>query len=169
MNIKRTHDRIGTSSSSKVLNDPRALTRPCREGPTTFYLYGAPWLQPMASGGKCGGAETGSVGEKPLPYVATGCGKERMVRTVSATACNRLPMFPLCKGGGRPFLALFARGYFLLLQSGHGQWSQPQPVHAARIVPGILSRVTAAAGFQVTAAPPLADSRTHVSLRSGAF
>ena len=25
-------------------------------------------------------------------------------------------------------------GYFLLLQPGHGHWSQPQPVHASRII-----------------------------------
>ena len=28
------------------MNDPRALTRLCRGGPTTFHLYGAPWFSP---------------------------------------------------------------------------------------------------------------------------
>jgi hypothetical protein len=43
-------------------------------------LYGAPWLQPVASAGKRGGAVIGPNTRKPLPWVATGCGKERMVR-----------------------------------------------------------------------------------------
>jgi hypothetical protein len=30
-------------------------------------------------------------------------------------------------------------GYRLLMQSGHGHWSQPQPVHAWRIMRAILA------------------------------
>src|SRR5919204_6764588 len=43
-------------------------------------LYGAPWLQPMAIGGKSGCAESRRNKRKPLPWVATGCRLERMVR-----------------------------------------------------------------------------------------
>ena len=35
---------------------------------------------------------------------------------------------------GRGSTAIRSGGYFLLLQSGHGHWSQPQPVHASRIM-----------------------------------
>jgi hypothetical protein len=36
-------------------------------------LYGAPWLQPVAKGGKWSGRESGSDRRKPLLWVATGC------------------------------------------------------------------------------------------------
>src|SRR5436190_3270639 len=65
--------RIGTSSSSTVLNDPRALTRLCRGGPTTFHLYGAPWLQTVAISGKSPSGKSPETSEnrcRGLPPVA---------------------------------------------------------------------------------------------------
>jgi hypothetical protein len=47
---------------------------------TRWSLYGGPWLQPMATGGKSPPRETGTSKPKPLPSVATACRKERMVR-----------------------------------------------------------------------------------------
>ena len=43
-------------------------------------LYGAPWLQPMAAGGKWRRPLHAQNMPKPLPWVATGCRKQRMVR-----------------------------------------------------------------------------------------
>src|SRR5688572_1008590 len=43
-------------------------------------LYGAPWLQPVATGGKWRGREDRSNRRKPLPWVATGCLSRSMVR-----------------------------------------------------------------------------------------
>jgi hypothetical protein len=43
-------------------------------------LYGAPWLQPVASGRKWHRRETGENKPKPLPCVATGCREDAMVR-----------------------------------------------------------------------------------------
>jgi hypothetical protein len=54
-------------------------------------LYGAPWLQPVAGGGKCGPLENRRTEPKPLPWVATGCREKPVVRGAS----------PLRKGGGR--------------------------------------------------------------------
>src|SRR5919201_5202378 len=41
---------------------------------------GAPWLQPVAIGGKSRSLRNGRNKRKPLPWVATGCRLERMVR-----------------------------------------------------------------------------------------
>jgi hypothetical protein len=43
-------------------------------------LYGAPWLQPVASGRKSVGVENLENKPKPLPWVATSCRAQRMVR-----------------------------------------------------------------------------------------
>ena len=43
-------------------------------------LYGAPWLQPLATGRKCEASETARTSRKPLPSVATSCRSQRMVR-----------------------------------------------------------------------------------------
>ena len=50
--------------------------------------------------------------------------------------CRRLPPVaggPLCEGGGRSRGGIVECDYFLT-QSGHGHWSQPQRVHAWRIM-----------------------------------
>jgi hypothetical protein len=39
--------------------------------------YGAPWLQPVARGGKSRSGGPGGITPKPLPSVATSCGLER--------------------------------------------------------------------------------------------
>jgi len=43
--------------------------------------YGAPWLQPVATGRKCDRSENSSDRRNPLPWVATRCDRVRMVRT----------------------------------------------------------------------------------------
>src|SRR5919197_6423861 len=43
-------------------------------------LYGAPWLQPVAIGGKSGCAENRRNKPNPLPWAATACFSQRMVR-----------------------------------------------------------------------------------------
>src|SRR5919204_7043439 len=43
-------------------------------------LYGAPWLQPVAIGGKSGSAESRRNKPNALPWVATACFSQRMVR-----------------------------------------------------------------------------------------
>jgi hypothetical protein len=43
-------------------------------------LYGAPWLQPVANGGKCRGARNRENTRKALPWIATGCARSSMVR-----------------------------------------------------------------------------------------
>src|SRR6266545_345513 len=56
------------------------LPRLSRGGPTTCHLYGAPWLQPAASGGKSRSRENGGITPNRLPSVATGCRGHNMVR-----------------------------------------------------------------------------------------
>jgi hypothetical protein len=46
--------------------------------------------------------------------------------------CHPLRKVPSLRGRGRHLFV--TAGYFSLLQSGHGHWSQPQPVHASRIM-----------------------------------
>jgi hypothetical protein len=87
---------------------------------------------------------------EPSPVVAIG-GNQRQIGRPSkpqkqaksvATGCHQLPANFYGKQGvwgglppvaGGPLPAKFGRGYFLLLQSGHGHCSQQQPVHALRI------------------------------------
>jgi hypothetical protein len=47
---------------------------------TGWSLYGAPWLQPVAIGRKWDGTKNGSDKRKRLPWVATNCRADRMVR-----------------------------------------------------------------------------------------
>jgi hypothetical protein len=56
-----------------------------------------------------------------------------MVSRASAVGCHPLREVPSLRRKGSIFFG-FGRGYLLLLQSGHGHWSQPQPVHAMRIM-----------------------------------
>ncbi len=51
-------------------------------------LYGAPWLQPVAISRKSTERRSGRNKPKPLPWVATSCRNERMVRVVPPT-CER--------------------------------------------------------------------------------
>jgi hypothetical protein len=56
-----------------------------------------------------------------------------MVSRASAVGCHPLRKVPSLRGRGSISIR-FGRGYRLLLQSGHGHWSQPQPVQAMRIM-----------------------------------
>src|SRR5262249_5407357 len=49
-------------------------------GNGVWSLYGAPWSQPVATGGKSARPRNGETKPKPLPRVATGCRRQRMVR-----------------------------------------------------------------------------------------
>jgi hypothetical protein len=57
-------------------------------------LYGAPWLQPVATSGRWRGREDRLNRRKPLLSVATGCLSRSMVKSMFATACHRLPTIP---------------------------------------------------------------------------
>ena len=64
---------------------------------------------------------------------ATSCLGSSMVSRASAVGCHPLRQVSSLRGRGST--AIRSGGYFLVLQSGHGHWSQPQPVHASRIIP----------------------------------
>src|SRR5437868_12977663 len=51
-----------------------------KAGDGRWSLYGAPWSQPGATGRKSAGPRNREIKPKPLPWVATGCRRERMVR-----------------------------------------------------------------------------------------
>jgi len=55
-----------------------------------------------------------------------------MVSRASAAGSHPLREAPSLRRRGS--IPLLGRSYFFLLQSGHGHWSQPQPVHASRIM-----------------------------------
>ena len=55
---------------------------------------------------------------------------------------------PPCEGGGRRLPGSPLRAYFFV-QSGHGHWSQPQPVHALRIIAALLEKAN-----ELLAEPP---------------
>jgi hypothetical protein len=57
-------------------------------------INGAERWQTVATGGKSLRPENGSNKPKPLPPVAAGCRSERMVKSMFATACHRLPTIP---------------------------------------------------------------------------
>jgi hypothetical protein len=68
-----------------VLADGEATTRDVASADNGGWsLYGAPWLQPVATSRKSLRGEKGQIKPKPLPWVATGCRRERMVRRGSA-------------------------------------------------------------------------------------
>src|SRR5919197_727951 len=60
-------------------------------------LYGAPWLQPVAIGGKSGCAENRRNKPNPLPWAATACFSQRMVRRGSTVRVRQRA----CKGAAR--------------------------------------------------------------------
>ena len=62
-----------------------------------------------------------------------------MVSRASAVGCHALREVPSLRGRGS-MPAVRVEGYLLPLQSGRGHWSQPQPVHALRIMRDILSQ-----------------------------
>jgi hypothetical protein len=62
--------------------------------------YGAPWLQPVANGRKCSASRRGENKPKPLPWVATSCREERMVRRGSAVRVRqRASLYQAVSGG----------------------------------------------------------------------
>src|SRR6266567_4690625 len=75
----------------------RTVSRADNKG---WSLYGAPWLQPVATGSKCASPENGSNKPKPSPPVATSCRSERMVSRASAVGCHQLREVPLLANEG---------------------------------------------------------------------
>src|SRR5262245_21613480 len=59
-------------------------------------LYGAPWLQPVATGRKCPVPEDRAIKRKLLPWVASGCGKQRMVRRGSTVRVRQRALRSSC-------------------------------------------------------------------------
>src|SRR6266508_3666193 len=94
------------------------------------------WSPVVATGGNRWQIGSRREGRNQAKTVATSC--HRLPETFHGKqgVCHRLPPVaggpPPCEGGGRHLFV--TAGYFLLLQSGHGHWSQPQPVHASRIM-----------------------------------
>ena len=62
--------------------------------------------------------------------------------------CHPLRESPPREGGGRCPLGACLCAYFFV-QSGHGHWSQPQPVHALRIIAALLEKAN-----ELLAEPP---------------
>src|SRR5438046_4497465 len=60
-------------------------------------IYGAERSQPVATGGKWVGPENGSDKRKPLPWVATSCRSERMVRRGSTVRVRQRASLTACK------------------------------------------------------------------------
>lgn len=57
-------------------------------------LYGAPWLQPVATRGKSLTRRNGENKRKPLPCIASTCLRSSMVSRASAVGCHRLREVP---------------------------------------------------------------------------
>src|SRR6266545_6845050 len=72
------------------LERPACLPRLSRGGPTTCHLYGAPWLQPVATSCKSAGPRNRKNKRNPLPPAATGCLGKYMVSRASAVGCHPL-------------------------------------------------------------------------------
>jgi hypothetical protein len=100
------------------------------------------WSPGVATGGNQRQIGWLSEPQKQANSVATACrqlrreehGKQGVCRGLPPVAAGPLP----AKEGVDADLGSRV-GYFLRLQSGHGQCSQPQPVHASRITREILS------------------------------
>jgi hypothetical protein len=73
-----TTSQTGNGSSQKISGDSVAST-----DYNVWSLYGAPWWQTLATGRKSERVKNGRNTRKPLPWVATACRLERMVRVVS--------------------------------------------------------------------------------------
>jgi hypothetical protein len=88
----------------------------------------------IAISGKSTKRRNGENKRKPLPWVATRCGRERRVSRTSAVGCHPLREIPSLRRRRSTSTGL-REGYRLPLQSGHGHWSHAQPVHACRTMP----------------------------------
>src|SRR6266542_1058221 len=105
------------------------------------------WSPVVATVGNRRQTDGTSKSRKQAKSVATGCHRLRETFHGKPGVCRGLP--PVA-GGPLPAkegVDSFAwRSYFLLLQSGHGHWSQPQPVHALRIMSRFYSLGNQSAG-----------------------
>jgi len=110
---------------------------------------------------------------KPLPWVATSCRGNLMVSRASAVGCHPLREVPSLRGRRLIPVGIIERDYFLA-QSGHGHWSQPQPVHASRIMGGDFIRpddpddALRSNPFCVGGLPPRSNSRSNSMRTTGA-
>src|SRR5438093_9150091 len=95
------------------------------------------WSPVVATGGTQWQIRSARNPPKQAESVAVGC--ERLPEKFHGKqgVCRGLPPVaggpPPCEGGGRRLPGPSLRAYFFV-QSGHGHWSQPQPVHAWRIM-----------------------------------
>jgi hypothetical protein len=76
-----------------------SITRPrsrpvARAGNRGWSLYGAPWLQPVATGRKSESPHKAENKRKPLPWVATSSLSRSMVSRASAVGCHPLREIP---------------------------------------------------------------------------
>jgi hypothetical protein len=71
---------IQSPRHSSLTNGPLGEATVVRIDYKGWSLYGVPWLQPVANGGKSPRRENRKIKRKLLPWVATGCRLERMVR-----------------------------------------------------------------------------------------
>ena len=115
-------------------------------------------MQPVAIGGKSASRGNRKNKANPLPPAATGCLRRSMVSRASAVGCHPLREVPSLRRSGSTSCC-FGEGYLLLLQSGHGHWSQPQPVHALLIMDRFYSATDLPAGVRVAKCEPLARGR----------
>jgi hypothetical protein len=118
----------GEAERRRAQGDAAAMTI----APRGWSLYGAPWLQPVAIAGKSTGPRNRENKRNPLPPAATGCLRSSMVSRASAVGCHPLREVPSLRRRRSIPVGIVEPDY-LLVQSGHGPWSQPQPVHAWRI------------------------------------
>jgi hypothetical protein len=75
----RVHDLDATRFLARSRHVP-SLRRVANFDNERWSLYGAPWLQPVATARKSPRRESREFEPKPLPSVATGCRLDRMVR-----------------------------------------------------------------------------------------
>jgi hypothetical protein len=119
------------------------------------------------------GRKDGGNKRNPLPWVATCCRDPKMVSRASAVGCHPLREVPSLRGRRSIPVGIIERDYFLA-QSGHGHWSQPQPVHASRIMgafyppddPGDARTVQPVSTW--VGSPPRSNSHSNSTRTTGA-
>ena len=106
------------------------------------------WSPVVATGGNQSQIWDAREPQEQAKTVAAGCDQLPIAAHGKERVCHRLPPVaevPLSvKEGVDSYLARRGGAYFLL-QSGHGHWSQPQPVHASQIMRRVYRAASQAA------------------------